>query len=147
MTMLFNWSSLSEPWRPKRRQNIITALKTLPQGWVSACKHQCTTVITMMWTEFQLVGLSLELHCWWQLDHALETKALVSPPPRWVSAQLLYVFVSAWQRSRRCGQNLCSPFLWAVRLFTLHWIRLDYAAQFFPYQECNHSLAAILEQL
>ena len=27
---------LIEPWRPRRRQNIITALTTLPQGW-----HQC----------------------------------------------------------------------------------------------------------
>ena len=42
---------LIEPWRPKRRQNIITALTTLPQGWVSARKHQCTTAITTMWTE------------------------------------------------------------------------------------------------
>jgi len=39
------------PWRPKRRQNIITALTTLPQGWVSAHKHQYTTAITPMWTE------------------------------------------------------------------------------------------------
>ena len=43
---------LIEPWRPRRRQNIITALTTLPQEWVSARKHQCTTVITKMWTEF-----------------------------------------------------------------------------------------------
>jgi len=39
---------LIEPWRPKWRQNIITALTTLPQVWVSTRKHQCTTVITMM---------------------------------------------------------------------------------------------------
>jgi len=42
---------LIEPWRPRRRQNIITALTTLPQGWVSARKHQCTTEITAMWAE------------------------------------------------------------------------------------------------
>ena len=48
---LSNWSSLSRPWQPKRRQNIITALTTLPQGWVSVRKHQCTTAITTMWTE------------------------------------------------------------------------------------------------
>jgi len=30
-------------WWPKWRQNITTALTTLPQGWVSARKHQCTT--------------------------------------------------------------------------------------------------------
>ena len=48
-----------------------------------------------------------------------ETKGLITPPPRWVSAQLLYVCVSAWWWSRRCSQHLCSPFLRAVRLFTL----------------------------
>ena len=44
-------SSSSEPWQPKRRQNIITALTTSPQGLVSARRHQCTTAITTMWTE------------------------------------------------------------------------------------------------
>jgi len=43
---------LIEPWRPRRRQNVITALTTLPQGWVSARRHQCTTAITKVWTEF-----------------------------------------------------------------------------------------------
>ena len=61
---------LIEPWRPRRRQNIITALTTLPQVWVSSCKHQCTTAITTMWRIF--VGLSWELHCQWQLDRSLE---------------------------------------------------------------------------
>ena len=42
---------LIEPWRPKRRRNIITALTTLPQQWVSTRKHQYTTAITTMWTE------------------------------------------------------------------------------------------------
>ena len=42
---------LIELWRPKRRQSIITALTTLPQGWVSTRKHQYTTAITTMWTE------------------------------------------------------------------------------------------------
>ena len=42
---------LIEPWRPKRRQNIITALTTLPQVWISTRKHQYTTAITTMWTE------------------------------------------------------------------------------------------------
>ena len=40
-----------EPWRPRRRRNIITALTTLPQRWVSRRKHQYTTAITTMWTE------------------------------------------------------------------------------------------------
>jgi len=42
---------LIQPWRPKRGQNVITALTTLPQGWVLTRKHQCTTAITTMWTE------------------------------------------------------------------------------------------------
>jgi len=44
-------AELIEPWRPKRRQNVITALTTLPQVWVSTRKHHCTTAITTMWTE------------------------------------------------------------------------------------------------
>jgi len=35
----------------KTKRNIA-ALTMLPQGWVSASKHQCTTAITTMWTEF-----------------------------------------------------------------------------------------------
>jgi len=40
MTTLFD--QLIVPLRPKRRRNIITALTTLPQRWVSTRKHQCT---------------------------------------------------------------------------------------------------------
>ena len=64
---------LIEPWQPKRRQNIITrrqnittAVTMLPQGWVSAPKHQCKTAIPTF------VDFSWELHWWWQLDRALE---------------------------------------------------------------------------
>ena len=90
-----------EPWRPKLRQNIITALTMLPQGWLSARKHQHTTAITTMWTESS-----------WAFPESYtaddssivrssdgghgETKGLITPPPRWVSAQLLYVCVTAW---------------------------------------------------
>jgi len=42
---------LIESWRPKRRLNIITSLTTLPQRWFSTHKHQYTTVITTKWTE------------------------------------------------------------------------------------------------
>ena len=42
---------LIEPWQPKRKQNIITALTTLPQWWVSTRKHHYMTAITTMWTE------------------------------------------------------------------------------------------------
>jgi len=47
------------------------------------------------------VGLSRELHWRWQLDRALErwrqrgAKGLITPQPRLVSAQLLYVCVTA----------------------------------------------------
>jgi len=87
---------LIEPWRPRRRQNIITALTTLPQGWVSTRKHQCMTAITMMWAfpesytadDSWIVRSSDSRHG--------KTKGLIAPPPRWVSAQLLYVCVTAW---------------------------------------------------
>ena len=42
---------LIKPWQPKWRQNFITTLTPLPQGWVLARKHQCTTAITTMRTE------------------------------------------------------------------------------------------------
>ena len=61
---------LIEPWRPKRRQNI-TALTTLPQGWISARKHQCTTA-NHYDVDRIFVGLYWELHWRWQLDRALE---------------------------------------------------------------------------
>jgi len=102
----------------KQRQNIITPLTTLPQGWVLARKHQCMTVITTMWTESSWAFP--ESYTAGSCARAMannETKGFITPPPRWVSAQLLYVCVTAWQRPRGCSQNLCSPFLWAVRLF------------------------------
>ena len=69
-----------------------------------------------------------------------KTKGLITPPPKWVSAQLLYVCVTAWQRSRLLSQNLSSLFLRAVRLFIyITLITLHYAAQFSPYQECNYA--------
>ena len=45
-----------------------------------------------------------------------KTKALICPPPRWVFAQSLYVWLSVQRWSQWCSQNLCSPFLRAVRL-------------------------------
>ena len=74
---------LIEPWRPRRRQNVITALTTLPQGWVSARKHQCTTAITTMWTESSwafpesYTGGS----CARGMAGNWETKGLITPPP------------------------------------------------------------------
>ena len=89
---------LIELWRPKQRQNIITALTTLPQGWVSPRKHQCTTAITTMWTEssWAFPESSAAGSCARAMADNGETKGLITPPPRWVSVQLLYVCVSAW---------------------------------------------------
>jgi len=92
---------LIEPWRPRRRQNVITELTTLPQGWVSTRKHGCTTAVTTMWTEFSWAfPESYAVDDSWIVRSSDgrhgETKGLITPPPRWVSAQLLYVFVTAW---------------------------------------------------
>ena len=167
MTTLFmNWSSSGEPWQPKRRQNIVTALTTLPQGWVSARKHQCTTAITTMWTESSWAfPESYTADDSWIVRSSngdlRKTKALRTPQPRWVSAQLLYVLVNAQRRSRWSIQNLRRPFLQAGRFWLfilLHYeaqffptrsviITLHYAAQFFPYQECNKHLLAIIKRV
>jgi len=59
------------------------------------------TVITKMWTKFSWAfPESYTADDSWIVrsndgGHG-ETKVLISPPPRWVSAQLLYVFVTAW---------------------------------------------------
>jgi len=131
MTTLFNWSS-SEPWWSKQRQNIIIALTTLPQVQVSASKYQCTTAITMMWTESSWAfPESYTADDSWIVRSSngdqRKTKALRTPQPRWLSAQLLYVSVNARRRSRWSSQNLHRPFLRAGRfdylfnyLLTLH---------------------------
>jgi len=155
MTTLFNSiDQFERAMAAKTKTNVITALTTLPQRWVSARKHQCTTAITTMWAES---SWAIPESCAARIMRSSdgdngETKGLITPPSKWVSAQLLYVCVTAWWRSRRSSQNLCSPFLRAVRLFiyiiyiiyiTRHnfsptWSVIDYAAQFFPYQECNY---------
>jgi len=91
---------LIEPWRPKRRQSIITTLTALPQGWVSTCKHQYTTAITTMWTESSWTfPESYTADDSWIVRSSdggkRGDKGLITPP-RWVSAQLLYVCVTAW---------------------------------------------------
>ena len=89
---------LIEPWRPKQRQNVITALTTLSQGWVSTRKHQCTTAITTMWTEslWAFPESYTTGSCAPAMADNWETKGLITPPPRWISALLLYVCVTAW---------------------------------------------------
>ena len=111
---------LIELWRPKRRQYITTALTKFPKGWVSACKHQCTTAITTMWTEsLWAFSESYTANDSWIVHSSngdqRKTKALRTPQPRWVSAQLLYVLVNARRRSRWLSQNLRRPFLRAGR--------------------------------
>ena len=129
---------LIELWRPKRRQNIVTALTTLPQGWVSSHKQQCTTAITMMGTE-SLCAFpeSYTADDSWVVHSSngdqQNTKVLRTPQPRW---ELLYFWVntrrrSRWcsqnlhrpfsvrQRSQRCGQNLHGPFLRAILPMTV----------------------------
>jgi len=60
--------------------------------------------ITTVWTE-SFVVLCCGLYCQQQSDRVIDsrdngrhgkTKGLRTPPPRWVSAQLLYVCVTAW---------------------------------------------------
>jgi len=89
---------LIEPWWPKRRQNIIKALTTLPQGWVSTHKHQCMRAITTMWTEssWAFPESYTTRSCARAMADNQETKGLITPPQRWVSAQLLHVCVTAW---------------------------------------------------
>jgi len=72
MSRDYHTVQLIEPWLPKRRQNIITVLTTLPQGWVLGCKHQCLRAITTMWTESLWAFLESYVHCRWQLDRALK---------------------------------------------------------------------------
>ena len=103
----------------------------MPARWVSVCNRQWTTAITAVWSEslwaLRMTVLATNVE---ENDRAMAadgtSKALVSPSPRWVSPQLLCGCVTAWWRSRWCSQNLCRPFLRAVRfdylfrLFTRH---------------------------
>ena len=85
----FEWAMVA-----KRRQSIITVLTTLPQGWVSARKHQCMTAMTMMWTEssWAFPERYTAGSCARVMADNRETKGHITPPPRWVSAQLLYIW-------------------------------------------------------
>ena len=74
---------LIEPWRPKRRQNIITALTKLPQGWVLAQRRTAIMCGQNLCGHFVRVVLATNIE---ESDRAMAadrvTKALVSPPPR-----------------------------------------------------------------
>jgi len=49
------------------------------------------------------------------IDEQWKKEGLRTPPLRWVSAQLLYAWVSIRRWSGGCSQNLHRPFLRAVR--------------------------------
>jgi len=53
-------------------------------------------VITTMWTEWAFPESYTTGSCAQAMADNGETKGLITPPPRWVSAQLLYVCVTAW---------------------------------------------------
>ena len=112
------------PWRPKRRQNIITALTTLPQRCVLICKHQYTTAITTMWTESSwafsesytadeswIVRLSDGGQRGDKRAHNSTTKVSFCT----IIIRLCHCMIAI---TRVQSESLC-PFLRAVRLFTL----------------------------
>jgi len=66
-----------------------------------ARKHQCTTAITTMWTESSWAfPESYTADDSWIMRSSdgghEKTKGLITPSPRWVSVQLLYICVTAW---------------------------------------------------
>ena len=68
-----------------------------------------------MGTFLRATLLDRELERWWTAG----TQKAYNSTAKGVSAQLLYVCITARQRSRGCSQNLCSPFLRAAGLFSL----------------------------
>ena len=90
--------SIDRAMAAKTKTNVITALTTLPQGWVSTCKRQYTPAITTMWTEssWAFPASYTTGSCARAMADNGETKGLITPPSRWVSAQLLYICVTAW---------------------------------------------------
>jgi len=120
----------------KWRQTIITVLTTLPQGWVSACKHQCTTVITTMWTESSWVFPESYTagSCAGAMADNGETKGLITAP----QGEFLHNYYMSVSLHDSDHQGVVRIFvalsceLWGY-LFSL--IRLR--GTIFPYQESN----------
>ena len=99
----------------KERLMISTALTTSPQGRVMVHKHQYTTGRSRQCQQ-NLHGVFLRAIMPMIVGSGIQAIAdirvmegLRTPPPRWASAQLLYVWVSRQLRSRLCNQNLCRP--------------------------------------
>ena len=91
---------LIEPRRPRQRQNIITAFTTLPQGGVRhvsiTARQQSLRCGQNLRGPFLRATLMIRVGlCARAVADNGETKGLITPPTRLVSAQLLYVCVTA----------------------------------------------------
>ena len=134
MTTLLNWSSHGGQDEDK----------TLLQRSQCCHKGEFWYVIISAWQWSLRCGQNLcgpffesytAESCAWVMADNGETKGLITPPPRWVSAQLLLVV--SMHDSDHEPQGVVRIFvdLWGY----LHYITLHYTAQFFPYQECNYT--------
>jgi len=109
MTMLFNWSSSQHCYKGEFWHESTSARR-----WSRSCGQKLRGPFLRA-----TLPMTVRLCAW--ADNG-ETKGLITPPPRWISARLLYVWVSAQQRSQWCSQKLRRHFLRAIRfhyLFTL----------------------------
>jgi len=104
---------LIEPWRPNEDRTLLQRSQRCSQGWVSIPKHQHTTAITTMWTEssWAFPESYTTGSCARAIVDNGETKGLITPPPRWVSAQLFYEVAIGPAGSRamvraRCGVRM-----------------------------------------
>ena len=133
----------SEPWQPKRRQNIITVLTTLPQGWVLTCKNQCTTAITSYDVDRIFVGLS------WELSYQIvcssdgrqwgDKRAHNSTTKVSFCTIIIHLCNCMIVIARVYSQNVCGPFLQAVKLFTIRLINyITLRDTIFPLPEVYH---------
>ena len=101
------------------------ALTTWPQGWVLARKHQCTTVITTMLTESSWTfPESYTTDDSWIMRSSAggqrgDKRAHNSTTKMSFCTIIIRLCIALCDHDGACHQNLCSPFLRVVRLFTL----------------------------
>jgi len=102
MTTLFN-DQLIESWRPRRRQTLLQRSQRCHKGkfrHVSiSTRQQSLRCGQNLCGPFLRATLYTADGSW--IVHSSdgghgETKVLITPPPGWVSAQLLYVCITAW---------------------------------------------------